>query len=183
MFTAGSFSLCTSVAYGSSSMYTSPYISFSVIVRQAYVLSSIEGRVAVEYLDTSPEVQKKKYAFKCHRIKENGMELIYPVNTIRQVDFLPTSNNQLVVKTPTFHCWVIFTPRFFTFPSRVTWLVFLGTASTNPITLSPLVAQTATLTSGMVLTRRDSVSSIGIPRLFLPSASVMTVSAARISSP
>ena len=40
--------------------------------RQGYVLSSIEGRVAVEYLDTSPEVQKKKYAFKCHRVKENG---------------------------------------------------------------------------------------------------------------
>lgn len=40
------------------------------------------GRVAVEYLDPSPEVQKKKYAFKCHRIKENGVEQIYPVNAI-----------------------------------------------------------------------------------------------------
>jgi cell cycle arrest protein BUB3 len=50
--------------------------------RQGYVLSSIEGRVAVEYLDPSPEVQKKKYAFKCHRIKENGTEYIYPVNAI-----------------------------------------------------------------------------------------------------
>ena len=47
-----------------------------------YVLSSIEGRVAVEYFDPSPEVQKKKYAFKCHRIKEEGMENIYPVNAI-----------------------------------------------------------------------------------------------------
>ncbi|KAH0503373.1 Mitotic checkpoint protein BUB3 [Microtus ochrogaster] len=46
------------------------------------VLSSIEGRVAVEYLDPSPEVQKKKYAFKCHRLKENNIEQIYPVNTI-----------------------------------------------------------------------------------------------------
>lgn len=28
-------------------------------------------------------MQKKKYAFKCHRIKENnGVELIYPVNAI-----------------------------------------------------------------------------------------------------
>uniref|UniRef100_A0A2K6AUJ7 BUB3 mitotic checkpoint protein n=1 Tax=Macaca nemestrina TaxID=9545 RepID=A0A2K6AUJ7_MACNE len=36
--------------------------------KQAYVLSSIEGRVAVEYLDPNPEVQKKKY--------------IYPVNAI-----------------------------------------------------------------------------------------------------
>lgn len=50
--------------------------------KQGYVLSSIEGRVAVEYLDPSPEVQKRKYAFKCHRIKENGVEKIYPVNAI-----------------------------------------------------------------------------------------------------
>jgi cell cycle arrest protein BUB3 len=50
---------------------------------QGYALSSIEGRVAVEYLDTDPEVQKKKYAFKCHRIKEGGIEKIYPVNAIR----------------------------------------------------------------------------------------------------
>lgn len=40
--------------------------------KQGYVLSSIEGRVAVEYLDSNPEVQKKKYAFKCHRIKDGG---------------------------------------------------------------------------------------------------------------
>lgn len=50
--------------------------------KQGYVLSSIEGRVAVEYLDPSPEIQKRKYAFKCHRVKENGVELIYPVNAI-----------------------------------------------------------------------------------------------------
>lgn len=52
--------------------------------KQGYVLSSIEGRVAVEYLDPSPEVQKKKYAFKCHRLKDNatGIESIYPVNAI-----------------------------------------------------------------------------------------------------
>ena len=46
------------------------------------MLSSIEGRVAVEYLDPAPEAQKKKYAFKCHRIKEAGTENIYPVNAI-----------------------------------------------------------------------------------------------------
>jgi len=50
--------------------------------KSGYVLSSIEGRVAVEYLDSSSEVQKKKYAFKCHRLKENGIENIYPVNAI-----------------------------------------------------------------------------------------------------
>uniref|UniRef100_A0A2I3LYX7 Anaphase-promoting complex subunit 4 WD40 domain-containing protein n=1 Tax=Papio anubis TaxID=9555 RepID=A0A2I3LYX7_PAPAN len=49
---------------------------------KAYVLSSIEGRVAVEYLDPSPEVQKKKCAFKCHRLKENNIQQIYPVNAI-----------------------------------------------------------------------------------------------------
>ena len=49
---------------------------------QGYVLSSIEGRVAVEYLDPSQEVQKKKYAFKCHRLKEEGIENVYPVNAI-----------------------------------------------------------------------------------------------------
>ncbi|XP_026675687.1 U11/U12 small nuclear ribonucleoprotein 48 kDa protein-like, partial [Diaphorina citri] len=50
--------------------------------KQGYVLSSIEGRAAVEYLDTGPEMQKMKYAFKCHRIKEDGIEKIYPVNAI-----------------------------------------------------------------------------------------------------
>ncbi|XP_047135625.1 mitotic checkpoint protein BUB3 isoform X1 [Hydra vulgaris] len=50
--------------------------------KQGYVLSSIEGRVAVEYFDPSPEVQKKKYAFKCHRVKNDGTEYVYPVNTI-----------------------------------------------------------------------------------------------------
>lgn len=50
--------------------------------KQGFALSSIEGRVAVEYLDSRPEIQKKKYAFKCHRVKENGIEKIYPVNAI-----------------------------------------------------------------------------------------------------
>jgi len=50
--------------------------------KTGFVLSSIEGRVAVEVFDPSPEAQKKKYAFKCHRIKENGIENIYPVNAI-----------------------------------------------------------------------------------------------------
>ena len=54
----------------------------SFLHNSGYVLSSIEGRVAVEYFDPSPEVQKRKYAFKCHRIKEEGMENIYPVNAI-----------------------------------------------------------------------------------------------------
>eukprot|EP01104_Vermistella_antarctica_P017780 TRINITY_DN636_c0_g2_i1.p1 TRINITY_DN636_c0_g2~~TRINITY_DN636_c0_g2_i1.p1 ORF type:complete len:331 (+),score=59.08 TRINITY_DN636_c0_g2_i1:212-1204(+) len=47
-----------------------------------YAVGSVEGRVAIEYFDPSPAGQKKKYAFKCHRRKENGVENIYPVNTI-----------------------------------------------------------------------------------------------------
>uniref|UniRef100_A0A5F8GII3 Uncharacterized protein n=1 Tax=Monodelphis domestica TaxID=13616 RepID=A0A5F8GII3_MONDO len=43
---------------------------------------SIEVGVAVEYLDPCPEVQKKNYAFKCHRLKENNIEQIYSVNAI-----------------------------------------------------------------------------------------------------
>ncbi|KAI6190193.1 Mitotic checkpoint protein BUB3 [Aphelenchoides bicaudatus] len=49
---------------------------------EAFVVSSIEGRVAVEYFDTNPEIQKSKYAFKCHRIKDETGELVYPVNAI-----------------------------------------------------------------------------------------------------
>ena len=45
-------------------------------------MSSIEGRVAVEYFDLNPDVQKNKYAFKCHRQKEENSEFIYPVNAI-----------------------------------------------------------------------------------------------------
>lgn len=52
--------------------------------QKGYVVSSIEGRVAVEYLDPAPEVQAARYAFKCHRNKDptTGLEIIYPVNSI-----------------------------------------------------------------------------------------------------
>lgn len=52
--------------------------------QRGYVVSSIEGRVAVEYLDPAPEVQKQRYAFKCHRNKDptTGLEIVYPVNAI-----------------------------------------------------------------------------------------------------
>ncbi|GMT08753.1 hypothetical protein PFISCL1PPCAC_50, partial [Pristionchus fissidentatus] len=48
----------------------------------AFVVSSIEGRVAVEYVD--PNENTRKYAFKCHRTKDSGdgSELIFPVNAI-----------------------------------------------------------------------------------------------------
>ncbi|TFK18219.1 WD40 repeat-like protein [Coprinopsis marcescibilis] len=34
---------------------------------QGYATASVEGRIAVEYFDPAPEIQEKKYAFKCHR--------------------------------------------------------------------------------------------------------------------
>ena len=55
------------------------FIALTII---GFVLSSIEGRVAVEYLDTNQEVQQKRYAFKCHRVKEGSLEQVYPVNAI-----------------------------------------------------------------------------------------------------
>eukprot|EP01095_Lingulamoeba_sp_RSL-Kostka_P002173 TRINITY_DN13061_c0_g1_i1.p1 TRINITY_DN13061_c0_g1~~TRINITY_DN13061_c0_g1_i1.p1 ORF type:complete len:355 (-),score=109.42 TRINITY_DN13061_c0_g1_i1:103-1167(-) len=47
-----------------------------------YALGSVEGRVAIEYFDPSQEVQSKKYAFKCHRSKNNGIDFVFPVNCI-----------------------------------------------------------------------------------------------------
>ncbi|KAJ2722380.1 mitotic spindle checkpoint protein Bub3 [Coemansia sp. Benny D115] len=47
---------------------------------QGFACSSVEGRVAVEYLDGVP---KSNYAFKCHRqTTEDGVDLVYPVNAI-----------------------------------------------------------------------------------------------------
>ena len=37
-----------------------------------YAMGSVEGRVAVEYFDADPNVQKKRYAFKCHRTPVGG---------------------------------------------------------------------------------------------------------------
>ena len=39
--------------------------------------------MAVEFLDPSPEAQKKKYAFKCHRIK---VRLLFP--SVREYIFM-----------------------------------------------------------------------------------------------
>jgi len=50
---------------------------------QLYVLASTEGRVAMEFIDTSPQMQKKKFAFKCHRTtNKDGQTIIFPVNTL-----------------------------------------------------------------------------------------------------
>lgn len=47
-----------------------------------YALSSVEGRVAMEFFDLGDEAQAKKYAFKCHRRNEGGRDVVYPVNAI-----------------------------------------------------------------------------------------------------
>lgn len=47
-----------------------------------YAQSSIEGRVAIEYFNPSEEWQNLKYAFKCHRSTNTGVQTLYPVNTI-----------------------------------------------------------------------------------------------------
>ncbi|CAG8482890.1 12569_t:CDS:2, partial [Acaulospora morrowiae] len=49
---------------------------------QGYACSSIEGRVAVEFFDPSPEAQSRKYAFKCHRRVIDGIDTVYPVNAL-----------------------------------------------------------------------------------------------------
>jgi cell cycle arrest protein BUB3 len=45
-------------------------------------MSSIEGRVAVEYFDMSPAAQAGKYAFKCHRSTVNETQYVFPVNAL-----------------------------------------------------------------------------------------------------
>ena len=47
-----------------------------------YASSSIEGRVAVEWFDPSPDSQSRKYAFKCHRQPSEGVDVVYPVNAL-----------------------------------------------------------------------------------------------------
>lgn len=47
-----------------------------------YAMSSVEGRVAVEFFDPSATAQKQKYAFKCHRQTLDGEEWIYPVHRL-----------------------------------------------------------------------------------------------------
>ena len=47
-----------------------------------FVQGSVEGRVAVEFFDASEEVQKRKYAFKCHRGVVDGVDTAFPVNAV-----------------------------------------------------------------------------------------------------
>lgn len=57
-----------------------------------YASTSIEGRVAVEFFDSSEHVQAQKYAFKCHRIADKSgahgaVDTVTPVNAL---SFHPT---------------------------------------------------------------------------------------------
>jgi len=54
----------------------------SFVDNSGYALSSVEGRIAMEYFDLSKEAQDRKYAFKCHRTPNNGIDTVYPVNAI-----------------------------------------------------------------------------------------------------
>lgn len=48
-----------------------------------FALSSVEGRIAVEFFDaSSTDPSMQKYAFKCHRQAEDGTDTVYPVNAI-----------------------------------------------------------------------------------------------------
>ncbi|KAL1311766.1 hypothetical protein AAFC00_001853 [Neodothiora populina] len=49
---------------------------------QGYAVSSIEGRVGVDWFDSSAESQAQKYAFKCHRQTEGDVDVVYPVNAL-----------------------------------------------------------------------------------------------------
>ncbi|KAI0765911.1 WD40 repeat-like protein [Trametes elegans] len=49
---------------------------------QGYATASVEGRIAVEYFDPSPQAQEKKYAFKCHRQIIDDVDHVWPVNAL-----------------------------------------------------------------------------------------------------
>jgi len=49
---------------------------------EGYAISSIEGRVAVEFFDEAAEIQAKRYAFKCHRTTTEEEDIVYPVNVV-----------------------------------------------------------------------------------------------------
>ena len=49
---------------------------------QCFTLGSVEGRVAVEYVDPSEEAQQRRYAFKCHRGTVGGVDTAFPVNAL-----------------------------------------------------------------------------------------------------
>ena len=68
-----------------------------LLILYIQIKSGSVGRVAVEYFDPSPEVQKKKYAFKCHRLKEGEIECCYSVNAIRYSTYFRNSSGNRII--------------------------------------------------------------------------------------
>lgn len=68
----------------SQSTHLSPALKYQIRdikllpTKDGYVISSIDGRVAVEYFN-NPE---KEFAFRCHRKDAKDMQLVYPVNCL-----------------------------------------------------------------------------------------------------
>ena len=52
------------------------------LTHTGYATASVEGRIAVEYFDSSPASQDKKYAFKCHRQSIDEKDHVWPVNAL-----------------------------------------------------------------------------------------------------
>lgn len=49
---------------------------------KGWASGSIEGRIAVEYFDTSEAAQAQRYAFRCHRTAVDGVDCVYPINAL-----------------------------------------------------------------------------------------------------
>ncbi|KAG5461548.1 MAG: hypothetical protein BJ554DRAFT_6236 [Olpidium bornovanus] len=47
-----------------------------------YVVGNVDGRIAVEFFDTTPASQRRKYSFKCHRVNDGSTTKIYSVNAL-----------------------------------------------------------------------------------------------------
>jgi len=65
----------TALKFGTSSLASIP-------TGEGYATGSVEGRVSIEYFDKSPQVQKEKYAFKCHRQTIPEGDLVFPINAL-----------------------------------------------------------------------------------------------------
>lgn len=64
------------------SLFVHLAVIFIEIRVSGYATASVEGRIAVEYFDPSPEAQDRKYAFKCHRQTLNDVDHVWPVNAL-----------------------------------------------------------------------------------------------------
>ena len=63
-------------------LFRSTSFSFEIGRTAGYATGSVEGRIAVEYFDPSPQAQEKKYAFKCHRQTIEDVDHVWPVNAL-----------------------------------------------------------------------------------------------------